>query len=264
MINLSGKIAIVTGGGSGIGKGISLVLANQGASVVIADVNIKNAESVVSELESKHQQGIAVSTDVSDKKSVETMVNQVINKFGQIDILVNNAGVMGAPDWDGKRTPTDEDWDWALSINLMGVVNVSEAVSPFMKERRYGKIVNVASTAARVGGGGPGSQYSASKAAALSFTQSNALQLAPHNINVNCICPGNVWTAWLRSLAEKTAALEGMTARERFDEMVKTRNPMKRAQTPEDMGNLTAFLVSDDSCNITGQAINIDGGQLLN
>ena len=262
MIDLNGKVAIVTGGGSGIGKGISLVLANQGASVVIADVNIENASSVVSELESKGKKGIAISTDVSDKESIESMVNQVISEFGQIDILVNNAGVMGAPDWDGKRTPTDEDWDWALSINLMGVVNVSEAVSPFMKERRYGKIVNVASTAARVAIA-QGAQYSASKAATLNFTQSNALQLAPHNINVNCICPGNVWTAWLRPLAEKTAAREGMTARERFDEMVKTRNPMKRAQTPEDMGNLTAFLVSDDSCNITGQTINIDSGGRL-
>ena len=170
------------------------MLANQGASVVIADVNIENASSVVSELESKGKKGIAISTDVSDKESIESMVNQVISEFGQIDILVNNAGVMGGPHYNYTHTPTDEDWDWALSINLMGVVNVSEAVSPFMKERRYGKIVNVASTAARVGGGGPGSQYSASKAAALSFTQSNALQLAPHNINVNCICPGGVVT----------------------------------------------------------------------
>ena len=258
MIDLNGKVAIVTGGGSGIGKGISLVLANQGASVVIADVNIENASSVVSELESKGKKGIAISTDVSDKESIESMVNQVISEFGQIDILVNNAGVMGAPDWDGKRTPTDEDWDWALSINLMGVVNVSEAVSPFMKERRYGKIVNVASTAARVGGGGPGSQYSASKAAALSFTQSNALQLAPHNINVNCICPGNVWTP----MSQKPDIRPKLTFEE-FEKTVSSSNPMGRSQTPQDMGNLTAFLVSDDSCNITGQTINIDSGGRL-
>ena len=136
----------------------------------------------------------------------------------------------------------------------MGVVNVSEAVSPFMKERRYGKIVNVASTAARVAIA-QGAQYSASKAAALSFTQSNALQLAPHNINVNCICPGNVWTP-MSQKPELTF--------EEFEETVSSSNPMGRSQTPQDMGNLTAFLVSDVSCNITGQAINIDGGQLLN
>ena len=258
MIDLNGKVAIVTGGGSGIGKGISLVLANQGASVVIADVNIENASSVVSELESKGKKGIAISTDVSDKESIESMVNQVISEFGQIDILVNNAGVMGAPDWDGKRTPTDEDWDWALSINLMGVVNVSEAVSPFMKERRYGKIVNVASTAARVAIA-QGAQYSASKAATLNFTQSNALQLAPHNINVNCICPGNVWTP----MSQKPDIRPKLTFEE-FEKTVSSSNPMGRSQTLQDMGNLTAFLVSDDSCNITGQAINIDGGQLLN
>ena len=140
----------------------------------------------------------------------------------------------------------------------MGVVNVSEAVSPFMKERRYGKIVNVASTAARVGGGGPGSQYSASKAAALSFTQSNALQLAPHNINVNCICPGNVWTP----MSQKPDIRPKLTFEE-FEKTVSSSNPMGRSQTLQDMGNLTAFLVSDDSCNITGQAINIASGGRL-
>ena len=260
MIDLSDKVAIVTGGASGIGRGICLVLAEQGAHIVVADVNGKGAESVASEVSAMGRQALAIHTDVTDRASVKSMVDQVIGKFGQIDILVNNAGVMGAPDWDGERTPTDEDWDWALAINLRGVVNVSEAVTPYMKERRYGKIINVASTAARVGVANPGPQYSASKAAELSFTQSNALQLAPYNINVNCICPGNVWTSWLLPLAERRAALEGMTARERFDRMVTSRNPMKRAQTPEDMGKLTAFLTSDDACNITGQAINIDGG----
>ena len=258
MIDLNGKVAIVTGGGSGIGKGISLVLANQGASVVIADVNIENASSVVSELESKGKKGIAISTDVSDKESIESMVNQVISEFGQIDILVNNAGVMGGPHYNYTHTPTDEDWDWALSINLMGVVNVSETVSPFMKERRYGKIVNVASTAARVAIA-QGAQYSASKAATLNFTQSNALQLAPYNINVNCICPGNVWTP----MSQKPDIRPKLTFEE-FEKTVSSSNPMGRSQTLQDMGYLTAFLVSDDSCNITGQAINIDGGQLLN
>ena len=262
MIDLTDKVAIVTGGASGIGRGLCLVLAEQGAHIVVADVSDKGAESVTSEVSAMGRQALAIRTDVADRASVNSMVDQVIDKFGQIDILVNDAGVMGAPDWDRESTPTDEDWDWALAINLRGVVNVSEAVAPYMKERCYGKILNVLSGAARVGDAGS-AQYSASKAAALSFTQSNALQLAPYNINVNAICPGLVWTAMTQPGAEARAAPQGITGRELFESIWASTNPMKRPQTPEDMGNLTAFLASDDACNITGQAINIDGGARL-
>lgn len=268
MIDLTGKVAIVTGGASGIGTGICHVLANQGASIVVCDINLDNAKSVALDIESKEYQTLAIQTDVAQKDSVNNMVDHVINTFGQIDILVNDAGVMGASDWQEKqlkelsaseKASTDEDWDASMSINLMGVVYTSEAASVHMKKQRSGKIINIASTAARVGGAGPAIHYGVSKAAALYYTQCSALQLAPFNINVNCICPGIVWTPMVAARGTKKAKSKGIT----WTELMSSGTPMQRPQTPEDIGKLTAFLASDDACNITGQAINIDGGSRL-
>ena len=169
MIDLMDKIAIVTGGASGIGRGICLVLAEQGATVVVADVNGKGAETVAAELADAGRRAMAIVLDVTDQASVNGMVSQVLEKFGQIDILVNDAGLVGAPNWWDRETPSDEDWDQAMAVNLRGMVRVSEAVATHMKERHYGKIVNIASIAARQGLIDI-PQYSSSKAAAASWT----------------------------------------------------------------------------------------------
>ncbi len=272
MIDLTDKVAIVTGGASGIGRGICRVLAEQGAKVAVADVNREGAESCASEVSQTGRQAIAIAiaiaTDVTDRASVDDMVAQVLDTLHQIDILVNDAGLIGAANWWERDVPSKEDWDHALAVNLRGVVNVSQATAPHMKERRYGKIINIASIAARQGNP-ERPQYHASKAAVVSWTQSHALELASYNINVNAICPGLLWTPMLQRITQKRAALEvgpsmiERRAREYFDELAE-RVPLKREQTPEDIGKVAAFLASDDANNITGQAINVDGGVRMN
>ena len=269
MIDLTDKVAVVTGGASGIGRGICLVLAEQGANVVVADMNLEGAESVAADVAGKGRQAMAIGVDVTERASVETMVAQVLDGFGKIDILVNDAGIIGAPNWWERETPSDEDWDRAYAVNLRGVVIVSEAVAPHMKERRYGKIINIASVGARRGDTYV-PHYNASKAAAVSWTQSNTLQLAPYDINVNAICPGMLWTPMWEGIAEKLSKfnldpdIRGLKGREYFDKAVEFWPPMKKEQTPEDIGKLAAFLASDDAHNITGQAINLDGGMYMN
>ena len=237
MIDLTGKAAIVTGAASGIGRGISLVLSEQGAAVALADLNGPGAEAVSSELAERGGRAMAVTADVTDRRSVADMVVAVLDEFGKVDILVNDAGVIGAPGWWEREFPSDEDWDLTLAVNLRGVVNVSEAVMGHMKDRRYGKIVNIASIAAR---------------------------------NGNAVCPGILWTPMFHRLAEKRAsfnadpAFEGLEGRDFFEKLVDAWIPMKREQTPEDIGKIVAFLVSDDARNITGQAINVDGGRRMN
>ena len=269
MIDLADKVAVVTGGASGIGRGICLVLAEQGANVVVADMNLQGAESVAADVAGKGRQAIAIGVDVTEKASVGTMVAQVMDRFGKIDILVNDAGVIGAPNWWERDTPRDEDWDRAYAVNLRGVVIVSEAVAPHMKKRRYGKIINIASVGARRGDiYHP--YYNASKAAVVSWTQSNTLQLAPYDINVNAICPGWVWTPMGEGVAEQLSrfnldpGIRGLKGREYFEKAVESWPPMKKELTPEDIGKLAAFLASDDAHNITGQAINVDGGRYMN
>jgi NAD(P)-dependent dehydrogenase (short-subunit alcohol dehydrogenase family) len=180
-------------------------------------------------------------------------VARVVDVFGGMDILVNNAGVLGTL----RRAVSLDDWDRAYEVNLKGVWIMSRAVVPAFKARGGGKIVNIASIAGRHGG--PlHPHYAASKAGVISVTQSLALELGPRNINVNAVCPGLVRTdMWTK--------LEGMVGREGFvDEILATRCPLRREQTPEDIGNAVGFLASSDARNITGQALNVDGGIELN
>lgn len=264
--DLSGRVAIVTGGASGIGAGISTVLAEQGASVVVADVDLAGAERVTKALPGGL--GSAARLDVTDQASVDALVQRLTDEDGHIDILVNNAGVIGAPGWWERDTGNDDDWQRAFDVNVRGVVRCSEAVSPHMIERGYGKQVNIASIAARRGGEEP--YYCVTKAAVVNWTQGRAAALAKHGINVNAICPGLVWTPMTSALVDRRARFQlaqshgELTGKEGFDAMVDQWVPMKREQTPRDIGKLVAFLASDDSQNITGQAINVDGGIYMN
>jgi NAD(P)-dependent dehydrogenase (short-subunit alcohol dehydrogenase family) len=269
MIDLTGRVAVVTGAAGGIGTGICRVLAGQGAAIAVADADGPAAESASNDFAATGAQVASFVADVTDRGSVEGMVAGALERFGRIDILVNNAGVVGAAGWWEREVSSDEDWDAALSVNLRGAVIVSDAVASHMKERRSGKIVNIASMAARRGGKDM-PQYYASKAAVLSWTQSLATQLAPFNINVNAICPGLLWTPMWEAIAKaRTKAgyepgWEGLSGREVFDKAVESWIPLGREQTPEEVGKLAAFLASDDASNITGQAINLDGGRYMN
>ena len=269
MIDLTGKTAIVTGGASGIGAGICRVLAQQGARVAVADLSNEGAETVAAELSRQDGEALAIQVDVTTRDSVHAMVNAVMAGLDRIDILVNNAGVVGAPGWWERPTPSDEDWDTVMGVNLRGAVNASEAVAPQMKERRYGKIVNIASIAARQGRPEIPA-YCASKRAVVSWTQSLALQLAPYDVNVNAVCPGMLWTPLYERLTQYRSAfglvpgLEHLSGEEHFQAEVESRIPLRRPQQPEDVGRLAAFLASDDAHNITGQAVNLDGGARMN
>ncbi len=265
MIDLSGRVALVTGGARGIGRGICLALAGQGADVAVADLNMDGAARVSSEIEGMGRRAEAVSMDVTSRPSIEAAVSQTLDRLGRIDILVNNAGIVGSGEWWERSKPSDEDWSLTHMVNVRGVVMVSEAVQEHMLARGSGRIVNIASIAARQGSADI-PHYSTTKAAVVSWTQSNAHQLARHGITVNAICPGLLWTDMWQAIARMRSAAGGedISGRELFERAVANTTPMKREQTPEDIGKLAAFLASDDARNITGQAINVDGGIRMN
>ena len=270
MIDLKDKIAILTGGARGIGKGICESLSIAGANVIVADLNLDDALKTVGYLESVGSgDKFAMFLDVTDDASIKDMVEKSINEFGRIDILVNNAGIIGSGKWWERDIPNDDDWVHVHAVNVMGISKVTGAVSAYMKDRKYGKIINIASIAGRQGSPDM-AHYSTSKAAAISLTQSIALSLGPHDINVNAICPGLLWTPMWEAISKKRlmhgvfdrtfSDIEDLSTREFFEQTVEKWIPMKKEQTPEDIGNLAAFLASDLANNINGQAINVDGG----
>lgn len=261
-MRLAGKVAVVTGGGSGIGRGIVLALAREGADVAIPDIQALNAEKVADEVKGLGRKSFAMKADVTSATDVKVMVDRTREVFGKIDILVNNAG-MAAPPGMPFTNNTEEDWDRAFAVNTKSVFLTCKTVAPYFIERKAGRIINIASIA------GPLSAltmppYSVAKQGVITFTRIVAKELAPHGVTVNAICPGVLWTAFWEKLAAHLAATNpafaGMSARQVFEKRVTDIVPMKCEQTPEDIGNAAAFLASEDARYITGQAINVDGG----
>ena len=263
MGRLEGKVALVTGSARGIGKGIATELAKEGADVIVADLLIDLAFQTAGELQNRHGvTTMALEMDVTREDSISTNVEKAISEMGRIDILVNNAGV--APD-NLSENEVESDWDRCFEVNLKAIWKVSSALAPHFKENGGGKIVNIASIAARQGG--TIAAYSASKAGAVSLTQSQAIELGPHNVNVNAVCPGLLWTDMWRKLEAMLVgddADEVVDRRAAFESAVETSMPLQREQTPEDIGKAVAFFASDDAKNITGQALNVDGGMRMN
>ena len=265
-MKLENKTAIVTGGGRGIGKGISICLAEEGADIVLADIDMQSAEQTAGEIEAMGRRALVLRTDVTRGDEVQAMVARALDAFGRIDILVNNAGVVGERRGLPLSNLQEEDWDICYGVNLKGIFIVCKEVVPHFMEQGAGKIINIASVAGRQGEEAI-PHYSASKAGAINFTQSLAKELGPHNINVNCICPGLLWTPMWRKLEGMftgATSAEAVERRQVFEAAVKQFTPLKREQTPEDIGKLAAFLASEDARNITGQSINVDGGIRLN
>ena len=259
--DLSGKTALVTGAGSGIGRGIALVLAEQGASVAVTDLKGEWARATADAVDGTT---LALALDVTSHASAEASVQRVISEWGQLDILVNNAGVPSKGVVGG--IDTEEDWDRTFAVNVKGTVHCCEAVIPHMKDRRYGKIINIASMAGHSPRRSPGA-YSASKAAVLRHTKGLADSLAGSNINVNAICPGAVWTRFQEETSEisqdRDPSLADTSLEQIFLDRYEPVIPLGRPQTPEDIGKTAAFLASEDSRNITGQCIHVDGGVIL-
>ena len=264
MGRLDGKTALVTGGARGIGRGIALELAKEGADVVIADLLVDVGEETAAELRTLGRKASVVEMDVTDTASVDAGVAQALEQPGGLEILVNNAGVI--VDHTNPADTDEQDWDVCFEVNLKGIWKVSEAVVPHFLERGGGKIVNIASIAGRRGGDDL-APYSASKAGVISLTQSQAAALGRHNINANAICPGLLWTDMWRKLEgmfQGDAAEEVVERRQKFEAELAERCPLRREQTPEDVGKAVAFLASEDARNITGQALNVDGGLRMN
>jgi NAD(P)-dependent dehydrogenase (short-subunit alcohol dehydrogenase family) len=262
-VNFKGQVAVVTGGATGIGRAIALKLADKGASVMIADINEDAATSTATEVKEISGNSAMFVTDVADPEACDGLAGATEENLGPADILVNNAGIAGSAGWQLRSHSTEQDWKQTYQVNVIGMSNVTSAFRRQMAKRRSGKIVNIASIAGREGRPSL-PHYSASKAAVINLTQSTALDLARFNITVNAICPGLLWTPMWEQVGDRYAhdipAYEGMTARQVFDTMIAERIPMQKEQTPEDVADTVAFFVSDDARNITGQALNVDGG----
>jgi meso-butanediol dehydrogenase/(S,S)-butanediol dehydrogenase/diacetyl reductase len=264
-MRLAGKVAVVTGGGSGIGRGIVLAMAREGADLAIPDIQVLNAEKVAEEVKALGRKVIAMRTDVTSVADVKVMADRVRETYGRIDVLVNNAG-MAAPPGMPFTNNTEEDWDRAFTVNTKSVFITCKAVVPHMLERKAGAIINIASIAGPLAAPTMPA-YSVAKGGVITFTRVLAKELAAGGVRVNAICPGVLWTDFWQKLAahiaETNPAFKGMTARQVFDKRVGDVIPMKREQHPEDIGWAAVFLASDEARNITGQSLNVDGGCVM-
>jgi len=302
-MKLEGKVAIVAGGGQGIGAGIVKCLAEEGADVAVVDINGDIARKAADEVKSMGRKGLAVIADLTDDSQVAKSVKETVDFFGKIDILVNNVGGVSLEmsqmmqehiaSFGGESFPsymqfTPEVWDKYYQLNLKSHVMMSHAVTPVFMKQKSGRIINISSIAARLSG--PDQMpYNAFKAGDISITWSLARALAPYDVTVNCVCPGHVFTPlWERGAIAMLEAVrnakakglplpprvrgykpeeldtEGLTPHEFWLKyMIAPITPLGRDQTAEDMGKAVLFFASDDAKNITGQVLHVDGGMVM-
>jgi NAD(P)-dependent dehydrogenase (short-subunit alcohol dehydrogenase family) len=249
---LADRVAIVTGGARGIGKGIASTFADEGASVVLADILEAEGKKTAEEIAEKGVKSLFVPCDVKDGRQIQHMVDRTINEFGQIDILVNNAGTGPFP--VSVTELSEEEWDSIFALNMRSMFLCCKAVAPHMKEKRYGRIINISSLAS-ISPYTSIPHYSASKGGINSFTIDVALELAPYNICVNAILPGMIRTDLAESLLPPDMDNDAF-----FAEYGKDNIPLCRAGTPEDIGGVALFLASWLSSYVTANKIIVSGG----
>jgi len=244
---LTEKVALVTGGAQGIGRAIALLLAREGAKVVISDINLEKAKETCREIEAQGGEALAVGGSVAEAKEAEVMVQKAIEKFGRLDILINNAGI--TRDQVLLRMK-EEDWDLVLSVNLKGAFHCTKAALRAFLKQKGGKIVNIASVTGEMGNAGQ-ANYAASKAGLIGFTKSIAREYANRNIQVNAVAPGFIDTAMTQAIPQK--------GRELLIQQI----PMERLGTPHDVAEAVLFLSSPAADYITGQVLNVNGGMYM-
>jgi NAD(P)-dependent dehydrogenase (short-subunit alcohol dehydrogenase family) len=249
LFDLNGKTALVTGGGRGIGRGIALALAEAGANVAVTSRTESELKSVASEISALSRKAYYSTVDARNKEAISNFVEKVVQEEGKIDILVNGAGT-------NKRVPflevTEEDWDFVMDINLKSVLFATQAVIPYMKKQKYGKIINIASLTSEIGLNHM-TIYGASKGGVSQITKALAVEFADDGILTNAIGPGYFKTEMTKVLFEDQQKVEWM----------KSRIPLKRTGNVEDIQGAAVFLASDASNYITGQTIYVDGGWLI-
>jgi 2-hydroxycyclohexanecarboxyl-CoA dehydrogenase len=248
---MSNRVALVTGGAQGIGKGIATALAAQGFRVAIADLNLETATQTAKDIGESGGHAIAVEANVTDTASVQAAVRAVEREAGPVEVVVNNAG------WDDFMPfiqTTEEFWDKILDVNFKGALRVIKAVLPGMMDRDFGRVINIGSDAGRVGSSLE-AVYSGAKGGLIAFTKTLAREVAGHGITANTVCPGPTDTPALRKFVDGS----GQNAEKVLGGMVRA-VPMKRLGTPEDIGPAVTFLASDAAGFITGQTLSVSGG----
>ncbi len=247
-MRLKTKVAIITGAGQGIGLGIARAFAREGARIALCDVNPATLEKALAEVLHSGAEAAAYLLDVSCKKQVDDVVGKVKEEWGAIDILVNNAGIY-------EVLPVEEiseaQWDRVLAVNLKGSFLCCQAVIPHLKSQGGGRIINMASSAGKVGGSAAGAHYSVSKAGVICLSKQLARELGPYNITVNAVAPGRVDTPIIRIVSDEE------------NEAFRLRTPLGRLGTPEDIANAVVFLASEEASFITGEIMDVNGGLLI-
>jgi 3-oxoacyl-[acyl-carrier protein] reductase len=250
-MKLKDKVAIVTGGGQGIGRAYAQSLAEEGAKVVVADINYENAKNVVREISNLGNHATAIEVNVSDENSTKNMAQMIMEQYGRIDILVNNAAIFSKIKMKKMEEITTEEWDMTLNVNLKGVFLCCKAIVPIMKKQQSGRIINISSAAVYLGR--PDYiHYVASKAGVLGFTGSLSREVGEYNITVNSITPGPTYTEVPRE-----------TVTENQKQQMLNMQSIKKLQEPSDLSGMVLFLCSDEASFITGQTFNIDGGMTV-
>ena len=243
-MRLKGKVAIITGAGSGIGAATAIIFAKEGAKVVVADVNEQGGKDIVAKIKKAKGEAFFLRCDVSREADAKNLINETIRKYKRLDILFNNAGIVK---WGAAAEAKEQDWDKVIDVNLKGVFLCSKYAIPVMKGG--GSIINTASIAGLVAFGGIAA-YCASKGGIVMLTKSMALDYAAKKIRVNAICPGVIETAMTKSILEDKKMKENMLKS----------TPIGRIGKPEDIGYAALYLASDESTFVTGTALVVDGG----
>jgi sorbitol-6-phosphate 2-dehydrogenase len=257
-MSLTNKVAIVTGAGQGLGEAIAIRLAQEGCKVTIADINLPSVEIVAQRIKEIKGNSLPLEVDVTKSNQVKSMVEKTVKKFGHLDIVVSNAGILKS--YELTDFP-EKDWRRVIEVNLVGYFLLAKEAAKIMKKQKSGVIIQINSKSGKKGSYW-NSAYAASKFAGIGLTQSIALDLAPYDIRVNAVCPGNLLDSplWVNSLYQQYAKKWGISkeeVRKKYENGV----PLGRGCQYEDVANVLVFLASDEASYMTGQAINVTGGE---